>query len=276
MICGLCRYLFAVIYLFISFNIYSCDNQSLANAIYPPKGSLLKAKWLKVWVNDFFKLQTFLFTADTVKVLAITIPAYIGTRRMDNSLQCCFYRDCCHKNVCQAPKGFHTFANVSVPTLIGLLTGLTFVSDNPELRLTSFVYTEAVISYWIVKNIFKNCNKCDWNMRPKHEAFSKDKCYYGGCPSGHVGEAAVAAVLFGLRHGPKWGVPLGVFTAAVFAASINGNRHYLSQSIAGLGLGLIYGLAAYNLIESKISCPIDFCTTSGAGGYKGLRASYSF
>src|SRR3990167_2356718 len=164
--------------------------------IYPPKGALLKAEWLKVWVKDFFKMQTFLFTPDTLKVLAITVPAYIGTRQMDNCLQCCFYKDCCHKNLCQAPKTFYKIVDASVPALIGLFTALTFFSNDADLRLTSFVYTEAVISYWIVKNIFKNSNKCDLNLRPKHENFCKDKCYYGGFPSGHAGEAALAAILF--------------------------------------------------------------------------------
>src|SRR3990167_485076 len=275
---GGCKKIFLSSCIFL--NIFSfgiqASSSAMADMVYPPKGALLKAEWLKVWVKDFFKMQTFLFTPDTLKVLAITVPAYIGTRQMDNCLQCCFYKDCCHKNLCQAPKTFYKIVDASVPALIGLFTALTFFSNDADLRLTSFVYTEAVISYWIVKNIFKNSNKCDLNLRPKHENFCKDKCYYGGFPSGHAGEAALAAVLFGLRYGPRWGVPLGIFTAVVFAAGINGNRHYLSQSVAGLGLGVIYGLAAYSFIESKISCPVDFCATSGPNGYKGLRATYSF
>lgn len=257
-------------FVFIQLNIFCADS------IYPPKAALIKPCWLKVWAKDFFKLQAKVFSVDTVKVLAFTLPAYIGTRQLDENLQCCFYRDCCHKNVYQAHKAFYEFTDKGVPAMIGILSSFSFFSNNQDLRLTSFVYTEAVISYWILKNIFKNSCNCDLNKRPKNANFCKDQVYYGGFPSGHVGEVALAAVLFGLRHGPKWGVPLGVFAAAVFAASINGNRHYLSQVIGGLGLGLIYGLAANALIESKISCAVDFCFTSGANGYNGIKVGYSF
>ena len=269
--------IFFLFYSCIFFNLISDSMyEQYRKNVYPPKGALLKAPWLKVWAKDFIQIQLNLFSVDTLKVLAFIVPIYVGTRKMDNRLQCCFYDENCHRNLCQAPKKFYEVVDKSVPALIGLLSSFTFWSNNPELRLTSFVYTEAVISYWIAKNIFKNSCKCDLNLRPKSEDFCKEKKWYGGFPSGHVGEAVLATFLFGMRHGPKWGVPLGIYTAIVFAASVNGNRHYLSQAVGGLGLGLIYGFASYALIESKISCPVDLHLTSGPNGYNGLRVGGTF
>ena len=61
------------------------------------------------------------------------------------------------------------------------------------------------------------------------------------------------AVLYGMRYGVKAGFPLGLTAAMVGATFLSCNRHYLSQLIAGVGLGAMYAFAANKLIDSKLS-----------------------
>ena len=71
------------------------------------------------------------------------------------------------------------------------------------------------------------------------------------------------ATLFGMRHGPAWGIPLGLFASFVFADFLNCNRHYLSQLVAGAGLGVIFAVAASKVVDKKLaerysfSCGVD-------------------
>lgn len=246
--------------------------------VYPPRGSLLNRKWLKIWVEDFFKLQAQLFTWDSVKILTAVVPVYLGTRKMDKDFQTCFYDSENHKNIHQIPKWLCELSDKGVPAMIAILSSFSIFSYNPELRLTSFVYTQAVIAYWIAKNIFKNSCNVDCNMRPKNEKFCNcDKCTaYGGLPSGHTGEAVLAAILFGLRHGPMWGIPLGLYATLVFGVSVSSNRHYISQVVGGVGLGMLYGVAAYNLIKSKFPYDISCGLRSDHKGRTLVDVNYSF
>lgn len=245
--------------------------------VYPPKNWIIQSKWLKMWAIDFLKMQIQLFTWDTMKILAVLLPAYFGTRTMDKDFQYYFYDGSAHRNIHQVPKWLCELSDKGIPAMIGILSSFSFFSNNPEVRLTSYVYTQATISYWIVKNIFKNSTyNCQFNARPKHEGYCKDCTAYGGFPSGHAGEAVLAAILFGMRHGPKWGVPLGIYATLVFGVSISSNRHYLSQVIGGVGLGMIYGVAAYNLIKSKFPYDISCGMSSDSKGRAMVNIGYSF
>jgi hypothetical protein len=81
--------------------------------------------------------------------------------------------------------------------------------------------------------------------------------------------------LFAMRHGPKFGIPLGIFGGFVFANFLSCNRHYVSQLVAGIGLGLFYAFAADKVINERlgrdISCNV--CIDSGAIG---LKATFNF
>lgn len=246
--------------------------------VYPPRTWVIKRQWLKTWAKDF--LLTFRNTVsfETVKILGFTLPVYFGVRSMDKDLHSCFYKSCCHSNYHQVPKPLRELSDKGVPALIGVLSSFSFLSNNPELRLTSFAYTQAVIAYWITKNIFKNSQKCNFNERPKNENFCQcDDCTaHGGFPSGHTGEAVLAAVLFGLRHGPAWGVPLGAFAALVFGVSISANRHYASQVIGGFGLGLIFASASYRVIQHKFPEDLGCSLWTDKYGRAGVTIDYSF
>lgn len=244
--------------------------------VYPPKNWLTKKKWLSIWVVDFFKMQGQLFTWDSVKILIPSIPAYLGARKMDEDLQDCFYDSNNHKNVHQIPRALCELSDKGIPVMIAILSSFSVLSNNRELRLTSFTYTQATIAYWIAKNIFKNTCQYAYNLRPKNEHFCKKCSTYGGFPSGHTGEAVLAAILFGMRHGPKWAVPLGLYSALVFGVSVSANRHYVSQVVGGVALGALYGVAAYNLLKTKFPYDITCGFSTDHKGNSVVGVSYSF
>jgi membrane-associated phospholipid phosphatase len=90
-------------------------------------------------------------------------------------------------------------------------------------------------------------------LRPWNEHFSSVQRARGGFPSGHLATVSYAATLYGVRFGPKWGVPLGLLTAAVGVSFLNCNRHYISQILAGVGLGAIYGVAASKQVDFRLA-----------------------
>lgn len=244
--------------------------------VYPPKGCFVKRKWVETWVKDFFLTFRNLVSWDSVTILGVLLPVYFGTRAMDKDFQKCFYCPSHHKNTHQVPESIINIANIGVPVMIAGLSSLALFANNPELRLTSFTYTQSVVGYWIAKNIFKDSCRWEHNARPKNEHFCKcDDCKaYGGFPSGHTGEAVLAAVLFGLRHGPAWGVPLGLYATLVFGVSISANRHYLSQVIGGVALGLMFAAASYKVIKDKF--PWDLGCTLYADNHNRPTVSVTY
>jgi membrane-associated phospholipid phosphatase len=104
----------------------------------------------------------------------------------------------------------------------------------------------------LVTNIIK---ELDFEVckRPYHETFAKEQRTLRGFPSGHLAEATYMAVLYGMRFGPQYAIPLGgvaVFVGCVFLSS---NRHYLSQMIAGASFGAMYAFSASKVIDSKLA-----------------------
>ena len=89
-------------------------------------------------------------------------------------------------------------------------------------------------------------------------------------------EAAYMTTVYGLQYGIKAGIPLGIFSSAMLGMSIACNRHYTSQTVAGIALGVIYGVAAHQLIERKLieETSIDFCYDSR--GLPNIRLAYYF
>jgi len=84
------------------------------------------------------------------------------------------------------------------------------------------------------------------------------------------------ATLWGLRHGPRWAFPIGAFGVFVLVDFINCNRHYLSQMIAGAGLGMIYGFAASKVVDKKLSENWCFDVSTNLQGDTCLQIGYKF
>ena len=125
------------------------------------------------------------------------------------------------------------------------------------------------------KDIIKTFD-ADFCLRPWHEDFcSTHKQAMGGFPSGHMAQATYIATLYGMKFGHQLAVPLAFFAAGLGIIFMNCNRHYLSQIVAGAGLGALYGVAASKVIDSKLAdnVSLGICFDNGGPAFK---ASYRF
>ena len=176
---------------------------------------------------------------------------------IDKRLQCCFYNRKYHKNCCQLPEWCQDVAKLSIGAPI-LFFGLkSFFSDHDEFCLTTRMLLLGMPFVIWSKEILK---KMDFDIcrRPWHEKFSCKERALGGFPSGHTAEAVYTALLYGMRMGPRYAIPTATIAVIIGSTFIACNRHYLSQIIAGAGLGTLYALAANKVIEKHLEDPLNY------------------
>lgn len=242
-----------------------CD----ADNVTEPQGNLIQN-----FLYDTGVLHYELMSTESLKILALFGPVYIASRHIDDSIHSCFYCPETHKNLRSMDSRMCKFF-VDAPLVIcGALGVGMFNPWNTEFALSARVFSSGLLPIWLVKNFFKEVRHVGC-LRPRCEFFNRRKVYYGGCPSGHMAYMAYAATFWGLHYGWKWGVPLGLFAVGTFAASINCNRHFVSQLIAGTGLGLAYGIAANKVISCYESNSFA-CDVVAHNGAPAVQLSYSF
>ena len=156
-----------------------------------------------------------------------------------------------------------------------ILSSLMLWAPNEDLRQTARMFAIGIPFVHSGKNILKKL-RIKACLRPWHEDFSHKKRSAGGFPSGHMANVTFAATLFGIRHGIKWAAPLSLLAAFVFADFVNCNRHYVSQIIAGAGLGVIYAFAANAVIERKLSDRYSCGIGVDPCGKSTLKLAYNF
>lgn len=202
-------------------------------------------------VMDAFRLHRYLFSVTTAQIVTAITPAYILARSVDEDVQYRFYDPQHHKNINQFPKKCHEVAKYGVGIPMIFLSSLMVWAPSDDIRMTARIFAIGLPFVHSGKDILKKIDtRACW--RPWHEDFSNTKRSAGGFPSGHMANITFATALFGMRHGLKFAIPLGLFSTFVFADFINCNRHYLSQIIAGAGLGIIYAYAANKVIKQNL------------------------
>ncbi len=204
-----------------------------------------------IWVN------LGLFSWDSLKIFATTAPFFVGARMIDEKLHHCFFDQRHKKNRYEPAQWVKETARLSIGIPITLLGLQAVFSHNDDMQRTSQVFLTGMPFVLLAKDIIK---KLDFDVckRPFHEKFAKHQRKFGGFPSGHLAEATYTAVLYGMRFGPNFALPLGgvaVFVSIIFLSS---NRHYLSQMIAGAGFGAMYAFSANRLIDSRLAHKRDF------------------
>lgn len=224
--------------------------------------------------QDALELHKNLFTWDTLKIAATVFPVFVGTRMIDERFQNCFYNKENHKNIYYLPKQCHDFAQWSISIPIIVLGSQAFFGTTEDMRETSRVFLLGLPFVFWTKTLVKKM-QFEANMRPWNENFDYTKRSNGGFPSGHMAEATYTALLYGLKFGPKFAIPLGAMATFIGVSFVACNRHYISQIIAGAGLGAIYGLAAYKLANSRIKEDLKLGFKICRGG-PALSASYTF
>ena len=204
------------------------------------------------FVEDAININLGLFSWDSLKIFVTTAPFFVGARMIDEKLQNCFFDHSRKKNKNDPPQWCKEIARLSIGIPIALLSTQAVLSRDDNMRITSQVFLTGMPFVLLAKDLIKTLD-LDVCKRPFHEKFAKHNRCLGGFPSGHLAEATYMAVLYGLRFGPNFAIPLGsiaFFVGSVFLAS---NRHYLSQMIAGAAFGAMYAFSANRLIESKLA-----------------------
>lgn len=213
-----------------------------------PRETLLGGLW-----RDVVDLNKYaLFSLDTFKVVTTTFPFYVATRMFDQDLQKTFHRTCCHTDINQAPKWCYKLSKYGLGIPMTTLALMALFGTNEEFRTTGRIFFIGMPFVLSGKDIIKKF-QFDANKRPWCDRFSCEKQAYGGFPSGHMAEITYMTVLYGLRYGVKAAVPLGLFGTFLGVTFLNCNRHYLSQLIAGAGLGTLFALAADKVIDNRLA-----------------------
>ena len=176
---------------------------------------------------------------------------------IDEKLHHCFWDQRCKKNRNEPAQWIKESARLSIGIPIALLGTQAFFSRNDDMQLTGQIFLTGMPFVLIAKDLIK---KLDFDVckRPFHEKFAKHQRKFGGFPSGHLAEATYTAVLYGMRYGPNFALPLGSIAVFVGVIFLSSNRHYLSQMIAGAGFGAMYAFSANRLIDSRLAQKRDF------------------
>lgn len=227
--------------------------------------------------NDLYDIGENVFTLDTMKVISGVLPFYLAGRQVEKSLHRKFYDATTHTNKHQPGKFLRKFLDdriMAMPAVAYTLVGCAH--KDPFERRTARMFGWGLLWTWASKITLKQI-KCAASLRPKNQKFDRYKDYYGGNPSGHTSTSMFAAVYLGLNKGWKWAVPLGMYTGFVGGLSVALNRHFLSQVIAGAGLGAIFGVASHTALEKvKYSQNWELALTGEQNGGVGLMVAYNF
>lgn len=243
---------------------------------HPKKKVIHKsARFVGEVIIDAVMLNVKLFSLDSAKIITSFIPFYLGSRMFDEDIQNNFYDSCLHKNIRQLPKSCHDIVQKGIGIPMVSLSSLALFSHNEDLRMTARMFAIGLPFVQSGKDLIKKA-KGKAFLRPWHEEFSRKKRSSGGFPSGHMANATYMVTLFGMRHGLKFGIPLGIFAASVFITFLNCNRHYFSQLVAGSCLGVLYASAANKVIEKKLADRFDCALSATQYGRAAFRISYYF
>lgn len=234
--------------------------------------------YIKNIVEDNLSIGKEIMTLETMRLVTIAAPFYLSARRVDNRLHRQFYDIETHTNKHKPPKFLCDIAlddkYISLPFVaIGLLG---FIHDNPYDRRRAQFFTNGLAWCFALKILLKEV-KVKGNLRPWHENFDKHKRAHGGNPSGHMTITTYLAVFWGLEKGIRAGLPLGMFTAFALGMNVSCNHHYLSQGIAGMGLGAIVGVATHKAFRN-ITIPknMHLGFAPDERGRFGVRFAYDF
>lgn len=233
---------------------------------------------LRKFILDSYAITEKIFTMRSMKVLTGVIPFYLLARQANATVHRQFYDSATHKNINQPPKWLKTMLTdeaMAIPFLGYGLVGLWHT--DPEKRRAAQLFSTGLLLAWSTKIIIKEVVKTESTLRPWNENFDAHERSHGGSPSGHTAMAVFMATYLALYKGPKYGIPLSIYAGFVGSMSVAVNHHYVSQIVAGAGLGALIGVAAYSVLED-FSLPenVDMGLATDSRGNLGVRFTYSF
>ncbi len=276
-----------VVFMCESLDIDTCDvMENKASLLHRHSWTMYQYKDLnKQKINTFFKhvfedifnTGKYLFTTDSLKVLTWTMPLYISARFADNKIHSVFYDDATHTNRNQIPGSWNNIILKDQYTAIPyvLYGSLGFMRSNDEKRREAQIFMTGLGWVFTLKYIVKEILPFDANLRPFNENFPK-QYVYGGAPSGHTAMAVFMTTYLSCVEGVKGGLPMGIFSFLVAGLSITTNTHFLSQVIAGAGIGVFVGLASARVLSQWQNDRFELSLVSENKGRVGMRCAWNF
>jgi len=226
---------------------------------------------------DSHDIWSKVFTLQTMKTLTAVVPFYLIGRKADPAVHRQFYDAVNHKNKNQPPKWLKTLLIDEVMAIPIILYGMSgWTSKDRVERRAAQLFVTGLGWAWSTKVIVKKL-KADSNLRPWHEEFDRHEQAHGGNPSGHTTMAVYFVTYLGLHRGVKYAVPLSLYAGLIAGLSVVSNHHYLSQIVAGAGLGVILGFASYSVFEEKhLPKNLEIGLASDYKGRLGVQVAYNF
>jgi len=247
-------------------------------AVIKKNGKTKPANFFMDVLHDIGSLYRNVIDWDTYKTIVATFPVCVATGMIDQSVHEVFYDKRRHKNINGIPSGLVFFAdNIVVPLEATCAAAAFLFSSNTRLRETSKMFMIGLPFVIWTADIIKAIVKTDCCYRPLHEHLSKNrKQCFGGFPSTHAAQVSFAATLFGSQFGAKAAIPASILGALVVVPFIIDNRHYVSQISAGVGLGVLYGLAASKVVDKNFDslCKLSLGVTPQ--GNPAITFAYNF
>lgn len=209
---------------------------------------------IKNLLLDTVDIHKNIFDLNTLNVLSLSCPLYLISLDFDQDLNYMFYDKKNNKNIRQFTEFNYNYSNIFNITDILLTSSLilnfsSIISKDYKLRLIGYKSLLGLISMNLVKKSIKFI-KWQNSLRPYNQNFRRD---YGGLPSGHLMTITYLTIISLKQFGFTRSITYLLSFGYIAIDYIIRNRHYLSQLIAGVTLGSVYGFA----VNSSIKCSIS-------------------
>lgn len=202
--------------------ILSADEQPVINNPEAASG-------LKLFGRDLSRNFTSLFSSDNLKPLLLLSAITASSLTLDQET----------KDLFEESNHSDAFSNIgdqlvkpyTVAGSLGVLYLVGFSTKNAKLKATTY---DLANGYLIETGIVMALKYAVGRQRPD----IKNRLSF---PSGHAGSAFLGATILNHHYGPKIGIPVYLAAAYIGASRLKKNSHYLSDVIAGAGIGYLVG-----------------------------------
>lgn len=204
-------------------------------------------------LKDSIEINKNLISKDNLKICLIISPFYFTSLYIDKYINYLFYDKNLNSNIRQITDlKFYNFDISNILLTNSILTTTCYVlSNNLKYNIIGTELFLGLFFMGITKNIVK-LFKWSKSIRPLNHNFTKKNIYYGGFPSGHLATISYISYIWYNQFGYESSLPLFFTFGYTFFDYLIKNRHYLSQILAGIGLGLIYGNTINKIIKKKL------------------------
>lgn len=231
---------------------------------------------IRDFLADFASSNFKLFNKESLLVLSAAAPLYAMTRGIDKPVHNFLYDESCHHNTFDIGRCRNFFAeDVGFFLPLVAIAGGLWASHDENNRFVGRSLVAGMASVGFAKMVIKECcigNRC---YRPYSGCFKK-KLVLGGFPSGHMAVLTYTTTVLALHKGAKWAIPVGMYSGIVAASLLVCNYHYVSQLVAGAGLGALYAVATHKIINERLAERLECGIVTNHQGAPQLQLAYSF